>query len=208
MMRQTPTFTQEEYLWRKGYRLVAGIDEVGRGPLAGPVVAAAVILSSQASPPWLSQVRDSKQLSPAKREHLAMCIRKDAVAVGIGTASHEEIDSQGIVGATRAAMCSAVARLARRPEWLLIDAVRLPQLPIPQTSLIKGDALCLSIAAASIVAKVHRDRLMEEYDRLYPGYGFGQHKGYPTSEHLTRLDELGSCPIHRRSFAPVRDRDE
>lgn len=202
-MQPIPTFAEEERLWRSGYRLIAGIDEVGRGPLAGPVVAAAVILPPHSAFPWLAEVRDSKQLSPAKREHLSETILRDAIGVGIGAAPPKIIDSEGIIEATRIAMGAAVARLTPPPEWLLIDAMQLPALPLPQTSLIKGDARSFSIAAASIVAKVHRDRLMIEYDRLYPGYGFSRHKGYPTPQHLARLRALGCCPIHRRSFSPI-----
>lgn len=202
-MRLNPTFAEEERLWRKGYRLIAGIDEVGRGPLAGPVAAAAVILPPYCTFPWLAEVRESKQLSPSKRERLAECIQREAVAVGIGTAPPEIIDSEGIVEATRMAMGAAIARLTPSPEWLLIDALQLPALPLPQTSLIKGDARSFTIAAASIVAKVYRDNLMIEYDRIYPGYGFSQHKGYPTPQHLARLERLGCCPIHRKSFSPI-----
>ena len=203
-MNNVPTFIEEEQLWSKGYKLVAGIDEVGRGPLAGPVVAGAVILSSENGSPWLSQVRDSKKLSRKKREFLSDCIHREAVAVGIGMATHEEIDLFGIVGATRRAMCDAVAQLLYHPDSLLIDAVTLPELEIPQKSIIRGDSLCLSIAAASIVAKVYRDRLMMEYDLLYPGFGFARNMGYPTKEHMENLGIIGCCPIHRSSFAPVR----
>lgn len=202
-MRQIPTFAEEERLWKSGYRLIAGIDEVGRGPLAGPVVAAAVILPPYSTFPWLAEVRDSKQLSPASRERLSEHILKEAVSVGIGTAPPETIDSHGIVEATRIAMSAAVAQLTLPPDWLLIDAMELPAIPLPQTSLIKGDARSFSIAAASIVAKVYRDHLMIAYDRDYPGYGFSRHKGYPTPQHLARLETLGCCPIHRMSFAPV-----
>jgi len=203
-MNQLPTFIEEEKLWRQGRKLVAGIDEVGRGPLAGPVVAAAVILSPQKNSSWLNQVRDSKKLAPKKREFLSSCIHREAIAIGIGMATHEEIDLHGIVNATRLAMCSAVAKLVRRPDSLLIDAVTLPKLTIPQKSIIRGDNISLSIAAASIVAKVYRDRLMIEYDELYPGYDFAGNKGYPTAGHRAKLQELGICPIHRRSFAPVK----
>ncbi len=203
-MNNTPTFIEEERLWSKGYKLVAGIDEVGRGPLAGPVVAGAVILSSENDSSWLSQVRDSKKVAPKKRQFLSDCIHREAAAVGIGMATHEEIDLYGIVGATRRAMCNAVAHLSCHPDSLLIDAVTLPELEIPQKSIIRGDSLCLSIAAASIVAKVYRDRLMMEYDVLYPGFGFARNMGYPTREHMENLGRIGCCPIHRSSFGPVR----
>lgn len=203
-MNDAPSFIEEEQFWQQGYTCVAGIDEVGRGPLAGPVVAAAVILSSNKRPSWLLEVRDSKQLSPKKRKFLSDHIHHEALAIGIGMATHDEIDSNGIVGATRLAMCDAVARLDGFPDSLLIDAVSLPELSIPQKSIIKGDTISLSVAAASIVAKVHRDRLMLEYDTLYPGYGFARNMGYPTKEHMQKLGEIGCCPIHRNSFAPVR----
>ena len=202
--KQGPTFAEEEELWRQGYRSVAGIDEVGRGPLAGPVAAAAVILSPASKPDWLFQVRDSKKLSPGKRGFLSEHILKEALAVGIGVIGPETIDAHGIVAATKMAMCSAVRKLAVKADFLLIDALTLSELELPQKGIIKGDNLSLSIAAASIVAKVHRDRLMEEYDSLYPGYGFARHKGYPTTQHLASLRCLGCCPIHRASFAPVR----
>lgn len=203
-MGDFPSFVEEEKLWLQGYKLVAGIDEVGRGPLAGPVVAAAVILSPENNSTWLHQVRDSKKLTSKKRELLSECIHREAVAVGIGMASHEEIDSRGIVGATKLAMCLAVSKLMKAPDALVIDAVSLPELSFPQKSIIRGDNLSLSIAAASIVAKVFRDRLMAEYDERYPGYGFIRNVGYPTREHMDKLREIGCCPIHRTSFAPVR----
>ena len=198
-----PTWAEERRLLQEGHRLIAGIDEVGRGPLAGPVVAAAVILDSTRPTDWYEEINDSKALPAAQRERLAPLILASAVASGIGAAGPEEIDSLGIVGATRAAMARAVAGLDIRPDYLLIDAVPLAEPGIPFRAIIHGDALCRSIAAASIVAKVYRDRLMVQEDARYPGYGFARHKGYPTPEHLERLAELGPCPIHRRSFAPV-----
>ncbi|MCL0065713.1 ribonuclease HII [Dehalococcoidia bacterium] len=211
-MNQSPSFIEEERLWQQGYRLVAGIDEVGRGPLAGPVVAAAVILSPESRLSWLHQVRDSKRLAPRKREFLSSCIQMEALAVGVGVVPPETIDACGIVAATRLAMRLAVEKLARPlssqgqvPDFLLIDWITMPELDIPQRSIARGDNLSRSIAAASIVAKVHRDRLMMEYDSLYSGYGFARNKGYPTIEHLAKLRRLGCCPIHRASFAPVRE---
>ena len=203
-MNHSPTFVEEQSYWQHGHTLVAGIDEVGRGPLAGPVVAAAVIFSPQFNIPWLEQVRDSKKLSAKKREYLSSCIQAEAVSFGIGVVSHEEIDSLGIVGATKLAMRTAVEQLADTPDALLIDAVKLPEIAIRQRSIIKGDNISRSIAAASIVAKVYRDRLMGEYDGCYPGYGFARNAGYGTREHMNRLREIGCCPIHRTSFAPVR----
>ncbi|MCP4600356.1 MAG: ribonuclease HII, partial [Proteobacteria bacterium] len=203
-MNHSPTFVEEQSFWRYGYQFVAGIDEVGRGPLAGPVVAAAVMFSPQINTPWLEQVRDSKKLSAKKRKYLSSCIRAEAVSFGIGVVTHEEIDSLGIVGATKLAMRTAVEQLTDTPDALLIDAVKLPEIAICQKSIIKGDNISRSIAAASIVAKVYRDRLMEGYDGRYPGYGFARNAGYGTREHMDKLKEIGCCPIHRTSFAPVR----
>ncbi len=190
----------------KGYRFIAGIDEVGRGPLAGPVVASAVILPPALDAPWLPLVRDSKRLSQKRRESLFSLIGEVALGVGVGLVRPEDIDAQGIMGATRLAMCSAVEHLPFPPDFLLIDHVRLPQLDLPQKSITKGDSLCLSIACASIIAKVTRDRMMMALDEEYPGYGFARHKGYATREHLTSLQQLGACPIHRMRFVRELDR--
>ena len=200
-----PSFVEEERLIAEGYELIAGIDEAGRGALAGPVVAAAVILPNSVDAPWLNQVRDSKQLAPAKRELLFHHIHLAAVAVGIGMTTHQLIDSQGIAKATRLAMKQAVEQLSPAPQSLLIDYLRLPEVSLPQKGITNGDDLCFSIACASIIAKVARDRLMVEFDSLYPGYGLAQHKGYGTRQHLVCLSRLGACPIHRRSFRPVRE---
>jgi ribonuclease HII len=200
-----PTLLYEHTLWRQGAGLVAGLDEVGRGPLAGPVVAAAVILPSTiGSAPWLARVRDSKVLSARQREALVGSIRADAVATGVGIVSAEEIDATGIVTATRRAMALALQECGALPGHLLIDALRLPAVGLPQTAIVHGDALCVSIACASIVAKVARDRLMAEMSPLYPVYGFAQNKGYGTPAHLDALRRHGPSPVHRRSFAPVR----
>lgn len=200
-----PTFAHERPLWKQGLRLVAGVDEVGRGPLAGPVVAAAVILPPRARFAWLADVRDSKMVPAAKREELAEKIRAKALAVGLGAVPSERIDALGIAPAGRLAMAEALAALAPVPEYALIDAFTLPEVDIPHHGITDGDALSISIAAASIVAKVHRDHIMLMYDALYPDYGFGRHKGYSTAEHLEALARHGPCLIHRRSFAPVRD---
>ena len=204
MVSQAPTLIEEENLRAQGCRLVAGIDEVGRGPLAGPVMAAAAILPPEPRPSWLPLVRDSKQLTPLKREWLFDRIRQDTVVFGVGIVSVDVIDEQGIVNATRQAMSAAVEQLSIPPDFLLIDAVRLPAVDLPQRSIIKGDNLSLSIAVASIIAKVLRDRLMVEMDHLFPGYGLARNKGYGTPEHLEGLQRLGPCPIHRRTFFPVR----
>ena len=154
---------------------------------------------------WLNQVRDSKQLSPARRELLFHHIHETAVAIGIGMAPHEVIDARGIVPATRSAMKLAVDRLSPAAHSLLIDYMLLPDVPLPQKGITNGDSLCFSIACASIVAKVTRDQLMVEWAKIYPGYGLARHKGYGTEEHLSCLSRLGPCPIHRQSFKPVRD---
>jgi ribonuclease HII len=204
LVSQAPTLLEEERLWEHGYRLIAGIDEAGRGPLAGPVVAAAVVLPPDELPPWLSLVRDSKMLTPQRREHVFDCIQRDGVLWAVGVVSHEVIDGKGIVAATRLAMREAVEGVSARPDFLLIDFVRLPDVRLPQKSVVNGDTLCLSIAAASIVAKVTRDRIMEQLDREHPGYGLARHKGYGTPEHLEMLQRLGPCAIHRKTFAPVQ----
>ena len=198
-----PSWKWEKSLLSQEYGHVAGIDEVGRGPLAGPVTAAAVILPTGLKEPWLAEIRDSKLLTPRARETLSAKLHEVATALGIGMASPTEIDQCGIVPATRLAMSRALAKLPISPDCLLIDALRLPDVDLPQQSLIHGDMICISIAAASIVAKVHRDRLMEEMDLLYSGFGLARNKGYATPEHLMQLERLGPSPIHRYSFAPV-----
>ena len=199
-----PSLSEEKVLRAQGYELIAGIDEAGRGALAGPVVAAAVILPPKIDADWLIQVRDSKQLSPAKRESLFHQIKAIAISTGVGTVSHEIIDTRGIVKATRLAMKLAVDRLTPAPQSLLIDYMHLPEVPLPQKGIINGDELCLSIACASIMAKVTRDRLMIDFDRTYPGYGLVNNKGYGTAEHFSCLNRLGPCSIHRRSFHTVK----
>jgi ribonuclease HII len=184
-----------------GYQVVAGIDEVGLGPLAGPAVAAAVVLRVADRLPGLN---DSKQLKASERERLDRVIRRRAVALGIGQVSPEDIDRHGLTYARQEAMRVAVGLLAVPADYLLVDAWDVPALPLPQTCVVKGDATCASIMAASIVAKVHRDRLMVEYDAVYPGYGFAIHKGYATRAHKDALRLLGPSPIHRMSWAPIR----
>ena len=194
-------------LLSQGYSFVAGLDEAGRGCLAGPVVAAAVILplDDAACEASLSGVRDSKQLTSHARESLYDVIMQYALAVGVGMGSVELIDERNILQATKYAMRSAIEQLSIPPHALLLDALLLHDVPLPQRSIIKGDARCLSIAAASIIAKVTRDRLMLQLDKQYPVYGFAQHKGYGTEAHLTALRTHGASPIHRQSFAPVRE---
>ncbi len=203
-----PSLKEENAALEAGYLLVAGVDEAGRGAWAGPVAAAAVVLPLRSAKRLkrLDGIRDSKLLAPNVREVLEAHLVEVALGIGFGLASAAEIDAVGIVPATRLAMGRAIAALPKMPHFLLIDAVKLPKLSIPQKSIVKGDALSLCIASASVVAKVRRDRLMAELDDLYPGYGFARHKGYGTPQHQRTLLELGVSPIHRRSFQPVRDR--
>jgi ribonuclease HII len=195
-----PTDEFELEARRRGCRRIAGLDEAGRGPLAGPVVVAAVILPSRCR---LVGVKDSKQVSESERTRLYEVIVRRARGIGVGIATEREIDLLNILEATRLAMRRAVAVLTPPADCLLIDAVSLPDVGIPSRSIIKGDTLSLSIAAASIVAKVTRDRMMAAYHWAYPDYNFLSHKGYGTEEHLQRLAQYGPCAIHRRTFAPV-----
>jgi ribonuclease HII len=196
-----PHFRFEKAALARGAQLVAGIDEAGRGPLAGPVVAAAVILDQRAIPPGID---DSKAMTPERREIVYAAIVSSA-RVGVGVADVGCIDRINILNATLQAMAMALHEIGQLPCLALVDGNRAPQLPCPVQCIIEGDAQSLSIAAASIVAKVRRDRLMLELDREFPGYGFAQHKGYATPEHRDALTRLGPCDQHRRSFAPVRE---
>ena len=201
--RQKPTFAEEKALHSQGYRLIAGVDEAGRGALAGPVMAAAVILPCGIRAEWLDRVRDSKMLSPQQRELLFDYINDSAISLAFAMSDNEVIDASGIARATRLAMKSAVEKLSPEPQHLLIDYFSLPEVTLPQKGVTDGDSLCYSIACASIVAKVARDRLMVQLDSLYPGYGLARHKGYGTREHLAGLEKLGPSPIHRLTFRPV-----
>jgi ribonuclease HII len=213
--KQEPTLIEEMALLSQGYSFIAGVDEAGRGSLAGPVVAAAVILplgnlsTFHLEPDecleCFAGVRDSKQLSAKERERLFEVVMQHALAVGVGIGSVEIIDERNILQATKYAMRDAIAQLPTPPQALLLDAIHLPDIELLQRSIIKGDELCLSIAAASIIAKVTRDRIMIQLHELFPAYGFAQHKGYGTEEHLAALREHGATPHHRRSFAPVRE---
>lgn len=195
------SFKYEKKLWKKGFSLIAGVDEVGRGPLAGPIVAAAVVLPPKVKLPGLN---DSKLLSPEKREELFVLIKKAALSIGIAKVSHKLIDKINIHQANLLAMKLAVEALSIIPDYLLIDGGRNKlDLSIPQMGISGGDRKCASIAAASIIAKVTRDRLMVRYHKKYPEYGFAQHKGYGTRLHVRKLLKHGPCPIHRISFAPV-----
>jgi ribonuclease HII len=198
-----PTLLEEKGLSDEGYLFIAGVDEAGRGALAGPVVAAAVILPPSPHFNWLKLVRDSKELTAARRESLFDRIKQDAVSVSVGIIAPQTIDVIGIVNATKIAMCHAVEQLSSPPDYLLVDFLRLPQLRIAQKPIVRGDKLCLSIACASIIAKVTRDRIMVDLDRLHPGYGLADHKGYGTKKHMSSLQQNGPSPIHRHSFAPV-----
>ena len=199
-LRLEKMLAYENELYAQGIDLIAGVDEVGRGPLAGPVVAAAVILPKACKIPGLN---DSKKIPKSKHKEIYEAVLQNAIAIGIGVKDNQVIDQVNIYEATKLAMMEAIGQLDPQPQHLLIDAMKL-DLPISQTSIIKGDANSLSIAAASIVAKVTRDQMMEEFDRKYPGYDFAQNAGYGTANHLAGLDQLGVTPIHRRSFEPVK----
>lgn len=203
------TLRVERSLWGEEVRLIAGVDEVGRGPLAGPVTAGAVVL-----PPgvraagrfrFLKHVNDSKQLTAPQREELAEYIWEQALAAAVSSVAVETIDRIGIAEASRQAMLAAVGDLGLRPDHLLLDAFPLRACNISQTAIVRGDSTSVSIAAASIIAKVARDRIMEGHDEAYPGYGFGTNKGYYTPEHAQAITDLGPCAIHRRSFSPVKE---
>ncbi|MGI9105078.1 MAG: ribonuclease HII [Pyrinomonadaceae bacterium] len=184
-----------------GYRMIAGVDEVGRGALAGPVVAAAVILDP--ATPLPENLDDSKKLSAAQRERIAAELKQTALGYGVGLIAAAEIDRTNILIATRRAMCAALGALRERPDFLLIDALQLTEVALPQRAIIRGDSISASIAAASVIAKTYRDALMRDYDRVYPHYGFASHVGYGTRAHLAALSTHGACSLHRRSFRGV-----
>jgi len=192
----------EAQAMRRGYCRIAGVDEAGRGPLAGPVVAAAVILPDGLI---LPDVNDSKTLTAAVRDELFDLIHREAISVGVGFGDHELVDSINILQATLSAMRDAILCLTPAPDFLLIDGISSVKMNIPQLTVKKGDSLSLSIAAASIIAKVTRDRMMLEYDALYPGYGFAAHKGYAAASHMAAIAKLGPSPIHRKSFSGVKE---
>ncbi len=203
-----PNLEEELALHATGYIHVAGLDEAGRGAWAGPVCAAAVILPLERDDllEALEGVRDSKELTPKQRDELLPLVREMALVVGVGWSQPSEVDELGIVSATRRAMTRAVAQLENQADALLVDHVRLPRLNLPQRSLPKADARCLSVAAASIVAKVERDRLMITLEEEFPGYGFARHKGYGTPQHREALARLGPSSIHRMSWKPLREK--
>jgi len=196
-----PSFKEEEEALARGYRIIGGVDEAGRGPLAGPVVAACVVLDPASI---ADGIGDSKTLSEVARARTYEAIRETALGIGVGSADVAEIDALYILRATHLAMRRACDACPCHPEFVLVDGLPVPSLPVPHRAIVRGDATCFSIAAASIVAKVTRDSLMVEMDAVYPGYGFADHKGYATPDHLRALERLGPCPAHRRSFAPVR----
>ncbi len=209
LLPPSPDLSFERELWDSDVRLVAGIDEVGRGALAGPVVAGVVVLPD--IPDLISTlagVNDSKQMTAKARQHWADVIRETALLSAVGSATSAEVDELGIIPATRQAILRALASLDQQPEHLLIDHLSVPAAGLPETVLTKGDCRSLSIAAASILAKVSRDAVMVELDAEYPVYGFAGHKGYGTARHRTAIGEHGPCPFHRMSFAPLREDED
>jgi ribonuclease HII len=192
----------EKELYKKGYKLIGGVDEAGRGPLVGPVVAACVILPINYSCPGLN---DSKQLTEKKREKLYDIIMKDAISVGVGVVDNKKIDEINILEASRLAMKLAIDNMDIKPDYVLSDAMKLTNIDIPYQDIIHGDALSLSIAAGSVIAKVTRDRMMYELDKKYPEYGFAKHKGYPTKLHMENLKKYGVLDIYRFTYKPVSD---
>jgi ribonuclease HII len=208
LIPESPDLSFERALWKAGLSAVGGIDEAGRGCLAGPVTAAVVILPRNDDiEKILEGTQDSKQLSPDQRESLRIIVESSASAWSIGWSSQDEIDQLGILPSTRLAMWRAVDGLSLPADHLLVDYLELPDISLPQTRLVKGDARSLSIAAASILAKTHRDAWMIENDQRYPGYGFARNKGYGTVQHREAILHLGPCPLHRKSFAPLRNLD-
>jgi ribonuclease HII len=202
-----PDFSLENSVYGQGFSLIAGVDEVGRGPLAGPVFAAAVIFPPDLTgrEPWLEALDDSKRLSPAQRDRAVEVVEAHALAIGVAQVGPDAVDSLGIGQASIQAMLQAVENLPLDPTYLLLDYVPLRECPIPFQTIVRGDTLSYSIAAASNVAKVARDRMMREANEVYPGYSFDRNKGYGTAQHLAQLRERGPCQIHRRSFRPVRE---
>jgi len=207
-MKETtlPNYAEEEVLLKIGYRRIAGCDEAGRGAWCGPVVAATVILPAYIDSVWISEVKDSKLLDAHRREILYGRITAEAVGWAVGVIDNMEIDHIGILNATKRAMMEAISNLPILADFLLIDYVKLPVTEIPQKSIVHGDLHCLSIACASIIAKVTRDHIMEDLDKEFPGYLLAQHKGYGTSRHMAKIMSYGVLPIHRRSFAPIKKR--
>lgn len=201
-----PTLEYEKQLWGDGFRIVAGLDEAGRGAWAGPVYAAAVVLPTDTRMiDLLNGVRDSKRMTLLQRNRWRRCIQSASISWTIGSATHEEIDKLGIVPATSLAMRRAIDEMTYEPTYLLVDYIEISNCACPQISLTKGDCRSLSIAAASVLAKTARDAYMVKLDQRFPGYGFARHKGYGTRQHRTALTKLGPCPVHRYSFRPIRN---
>lgn len=198
LKRLSALYDMERSLREKGYTLIAGVDEAGRGPLAGPVVAGAAILRLDTN---IIDLKDSKLLSERKREAVYEQVIKTAVSYAFDVVDKDYIDEHNILNATLYAMKKAVEKLSVKPDFILVDAVKIPGVVIPQQAVIHGDNLCACIAAASIIAKVERDRIMKNYDKIYPQYGFSRNKGYGTKEHIDSIKKFGYCPIHRKSFS-------
>lgn len=207
-MSDIPLIEFEEEAWARGWSRIGGVDEAGRGPLAGPVVAACVVLEADylhANSSLFAGLTDSKKLTPARRQYFHDLLTSiPGASCAVGTVEAPDIDRLNILRATHLAMRRAIEGMPRAPDYLLIDGLPVPELPRPSKAIIKGDGLSLSIAAASVLAKVTRDRRMMDLDHIYPDYGFARHKGYPTPDHLLALRRHGPCPEHRRSFGPVR----
>ncbi len=201
-LRMEAMWQFEQQAKEKGYQWIAGTDEVGRGPLAGPVVAAAVILPEDAD---LPEIKDSKKLTEKQRDHLDKLIKEQAIAWAIAEVDRKTIDEINILEASRLAMQKSVQMLEQPADFVLVDGLPNPQITLPSEAIVKGDNRSISIAAAAIIAKVYRDHLMDIYDKQYPGYGFAANKGYPTAEHMQAVADLGPCPIHRMSFRPLSD---
>ena len=200
-----PSLDFELEAYRKNYTIIAGLDEVGRGTIAGPVVSGAVVLDLNNHYEFYKEINDSKKLTPNKRNSLTTLIKRFSKCYGIGISSAKEIDLLGIVPATKLSMIRAINHLNVKPQYLLIDSVEIPEININQTSLIRGDNISISIAAASIIAKVARDKMMKKYDKYFTNYSFTKHKGYYTKAHADELLQNGITQIHRKTFAPIKD---
>lgn len=200
-----PGRDEENALLSSGYRCIAGVDEAGRGALAGPVVAAAVVLPENADFEWLDMVKDSKLLPQNVRERIVDLMHQSDIEISVGMVSPQIIDNINILNATKRAMQLALAQLAKAPDYILTDYVKIPALRSPQKNIVKGDRICLTISCASIVAKVTRDNIMLQLDAEYPQYKFARHKGYGTREHMERLQLYGACEVHRFTFRPVKE---
>ena len=200
-----PSFSEEQKLWNSGYKLVAGLDEVGRGTIAGPVVTGLVILPESLSGEWVSHINDSKRMTPKRRQYVLSHLQDNAIVLQTGISSVEEVDQFGIVEAVQLAMKRSLLSLSITPQFLLMDAFEVAGIDIPQKAIVRGDSLSMSIAAASILAKETRDSMMIELHETFPEFGFDSHKGYGTKKHIEALKLYGPCSIHRRTFRPVSE---